>query len=320
MRKIFYSLALMLLFSHDLYINMQSYFLEPNHRATLSLHNGSFEKSENIISRDRIVDASVVSHGQRTSIKEDQWKDINKNITQLSFNSGAAGTYVVGVSTKANNIALKADEFNEYLEHDGVLDMLEQRKTEGNLDEDVVENYQKHVKAIYQVGSIKTEDWKTELGYPIEFVPLENPYNKHSGETLDLKLLVDQKPVANQIVYAYHVGEQHTHEHDNEAHSHTEGQELKTDKNGLITMNLPEDGIYYLRTIHMVKVANNANFSHESKWATLSFEVTHKHGESTHTHDHEQEHDHEDEFPIWAFLVGSALLIGVLFFYFSKRN
>ncbi|MEM6300067.1 MAG: DUF4198 domain-containing protein, partial [Bacteroidota bacterium] len=168
---------------------MDTYFLQPNQEATLSLYNGTFESSENIISRDRMLDASFVSHGQRVPIDSNQWKDQDSTITQLTFNTGKAGTYVAGVSTRARNIELSAEKFNDYLKHDGVLDMLEYRTNNDLLAQNAVESYQKHVKAIYQVGDTKTDDWKTVLGYPIEFVPKANPYEKYSGEKLEVQLL-----------------------------------------------------------------------------------------------------------------------------------
>lgn len=45
-KPFFLLLAFILLCSHDLYIKMETYFWEPNQKATLSLYNGTFEKSE----------------------------------------------------------------------------------------------------------------------------------------------------------------------------------------------------------------------------------------------------------------------------------
>ncbi len=358
--------AFIVLCSHDLYIKMETYFLQPNQQATLSLYNGTFEESENIITRDRMLDASVVAQGKRVAIQPAQWKDQDSTITALTFNTGEAGTYVAGVSTKARNIALTADKFNSYLKHDGVLDMLEQRTNDNLLNQDAVESYQKHVKAIYQVGDTKTDDWKTVLDYPIEFVPQVNPYETYSGEKLTVKLLLEGKPLPNQLVYAdyiksahthsdhthEHTGKEHSHEHQHEdgshshdhdgkehshkhthedgthhhhddkpkaeaGHTHTSGQQLRTNDQGIVTVNLPEEGIYYLRTIHMVNVTDNKELTHQSKWATLTFEVTHKHEASTHTHD---DHDHEDGMPTWIFIVGSLLVIGLLFLIFRKKS
>nr|WP_299346714.1 DUF4198 domain-containing protein [Allomuricauda sp.] len=331
-----------------MYIKMETYFLQPDQPATLSLYNGTFENSENIITRDRILDASIVAQGKRVTIAPGQWKDQDSTITQLTFNPGEAGTYVVGISTKARNLEQTADKFNEYLEHDGVLDFLKYRTDNDLLDQDAVESYEKHVKGIYQVGDVKTNDWSTVLGYPIEFVPQTNPYEKYSGDTLELELLLDGEPLANQLVYANHIKGSHAHahsdhEHDHDGtthshghehgdgehshshnsksekgHTHTDGQQLRTNDQGIVSVNLPEDGIYYIRTIHMVDVADSDELTHRSKWATLTFEVSHKHDASTHTHDHH--HDHEGHIPTWVFVLGSVLLIGVLFLVFRRKN
>ncbi len=345
------SFGLLLIFtvlsSHDLFLKMETYFLKPNQEATISLYNGTFEKSENIITRDRMLDASVMAQGERIGIKPEQWQDQDSTITQLPFNTGQAGTYVVGVSTKARNIELSAEKFNSYLEHDGILDMLEQRRNDSVLDQDALESYQKHVKAIYQVGDVKTNDWKTALGYPIEFVPLANPYEKFSGEKLEVQLLLDGKPLPKQLVYAdyiqstpshshsaqnqehEHDGQTHAHEHADgdapqhthksqggEEHSHTGGQQLRTNAQGIVTLDLPHEGIYYIRTIYMTLATDSEELTHRSKWATLTFEVSHKHDSSTHTH----EHEHEGGIPTWIFALGSLVVIGLLFLVFRKKN
>lgn len=305
-------LALMLLCSHDLYLKMETYFLQPNQESILSLYNGTFEKSENIITRDRMLDASVLALGERVAINPSQWRDKDSTVTQLNFKTGEAGTYVVGVSTKARNIELTADKFNSYLEHDGVLDVLEYRTNNNLLDQDAVESYEKHVKAIYQVGDVKSNDWNTAFGYPIEFVPQANPYEKYSGDKLEVQLLLGGKPLSNQLVYADYIKGTHTHDHGDhshdhdhgdEAHTHTSGQQLRTNDQGIVVVNLPEDGIYYLRTIHMVEVTDSDELTHKSKWATLTFEVGHKHG-----------------FPIWGILLGGLLIIGVIFLVFKRLN
>ncbi|MEL6562192.1 MAG: DUF4198 domain-containing protein, partial [Bacteroidota bacterium] len=260
--------------------------------------------------------------------------------------TGKSGTYVAGVSTKARNIKLTAEKFNDYLKHDGVLDMLEERTQNNLLDQDAVESYQKHVKAIYQVGDRKTDDWSTILGYPIEFVPQENPYEKYTGEKLTVKLLLDGKPLVNQLVYADyltdkhshssesdshdHAAGEHTHENTNDTnhahidgagssqgHSHTGKQQAKTNEAGVVTIDLPQDGIYFIRTIYMVNITDSDELTHESKWATLTFEVTHKHGAGTHTHDHQHE---EEAPPMWIFIAASIVIIGLLFVIFRKKS
>ena len=59
-RRILLLLAFVLLTSHDMFLKPDEYFLEPNAPAIIRLYNGTFERSENAISRDRMLDASLV--------------------------------------------------------------------------------------------------------------------------------------------------------------------------------------------------------------------------------------------------------------------
>ncbi len=260
---------------------------------------------------------------------------------------------------------MDAEAFNSYLKHDGVLDMLSSREENNLLESDAIEKYSKHVKAIFQVGDKKTNDWSTSLGYPIEFIPLSNPYDLSTGDTLQVKLLREGKPLANQIVYANYAPsvlghshdtdkESHTHDgdiephthgdditphthgnekaththgddkephtHNNDTneneHTHVSGQQLRTNDSGIVNVSLNEDGIWYLRTIHLV-TTEETGLTHESNWATLTFEVAH-----SHEHGKEDVHSHKDEegIPSYVFWIASILVLGGLFLWFNRKK
>lgn len=226
-------IALVLFSSHDMFLKFDSYFLQPDRSATLQLFNGTFHLSENTIDRNRMGDVSLVGNDRRIQVDSTQWRE-EQGVTILDFKTGKTGTWVAGVSTLPRNIELTASDFNEYLEHDGVLDMIKWRKENNALDQDAVEKYSKHVKAIFQVGDKKTNDWETPLGYPIEFIPLSNPYDLHAGHELQVKLLLQGKPLANQLVYigSDQTADQHTHEHEDgtaQEHSHDNDQAEESD-------------------------------------------------------------------------------------------
>jgi uncharacterized GH25 family protein len=218
--KIFLLFALLLFCSHDMYLKLDSYFLEPDAQAAIELFNGTFEKSENVIARNRMADVSLVGNGRRIAVDSTQWSE-RDSITILRFKTGQAGTWVAGVSTLPRTIEMTAADFNSYLEHDGVLDMLEWRKANNALDQNAAEEYSKHVKTIFQVGDQTSEDWKTPLGYPIEFVPMQNPYDLHPGHSLEVQLLWQGKPLANQLVYAGPPTGVHSHEPAGHTHEAT---------------------------------------------------------------------------------------------------
>ncbi|WP_434036249.1 DUF4198 domain-containing protein [Formosa sp. 4Alg 33] len=345
MKKICMYLAfIVLLCSHDMYLKFDSYFLKPNTSVSVKLFNGTFQKSENVIDRDRMTDVSLVGNGVRTHVGEAQWRE-KDSVTILDFKTGEAGTWVAGLSTAPRVIDMSAEDFNGYLEHDGVVDMLACRRENDALGLDASEQYSKYVKAIFQVGDKTSDDWQTVLGYPLEFIPLSNPYSLNTGDELQVKLLSKGKPLVNQLVYANYVaskdghshtephshdgGEIHTHQQDHDSidetghshgegaapHQHTSGDQLRTDENGIITVKLAADGIWYLRTINLVH-SEAPGLTHESNWSTLTFEVVHGHDESEHSH-----LDHEDDgIPSYVFWLGSFVVVFGLFFMFNRKK
>ena len=314
-KRILPLIAVFLFCSHDMFLKSDPYFFEPNTKVVLQLFNGTYEKSENSIDRSRMLDVSLLGNGQRIAVDSSQWRDID-NAAVLDITTGEAGTWVAGVSTASRVIELSAEDFNSYLEHDGVLDMLEWRRENGALQDDASERYSKHVKTIFQVGDVLSGDWKKPLGYPIEFIPEENPYELHPGHKLPVQLQFKGKPLANQLVLigldpanAEAGGDAHSHGPEGD-HEHTDGEDtghthegirsLRTDAEGRLEIDLTESGVWYLRTIHMV-ASEEPGRTHESNWATLTFAIgkghTHDATGESHTHDGEADHSHDGEAP-----------------------
>lgn len=260
-----------ILYAHELYIKFDSYLLEPNTSVSVPILNGTFDVSENSISRDRVTDISVVSPTGRAHIDTARWI-AEGDTTFLTFETGEEGTYVVGASTRPRDLGLAAADFNEYLDHDGIPDVLEARRRNDELDVDVQERYSKHVKAVVQVGDKVTtpkswwQFWKgdelaytTVLGYPAEIVPLVNPYAITVGNELQVRCLVDGSPVASQLVVAGQEGGRNM-------------MQTRTDEDGVATLQLDTAGNWFVRFINMVPLAGG-DADYESKWATLTFHL-----------------------------------------------
>jgi len=254
--------------AHDMFLVAPDHDFPLDSVVIISLYNGTFEKSENTIDRDRMVDVTVIDgKGGVTHPSPDQWRE-EGNVTLLSFDAGDPGTHVVGLSTKANMIELSAEDFNEYLEHDGVLDVLEARRESGSLDTAARERYSKHVKTIVQVGDQVTDTWSSRLGYPVEIVPLANPSGLCPGDTLEFEVLSDGKPAASQLFYASYEGH-HSHV---ESGGHREAIAAQTDAEGVGRIELSKPGRWYVRLIRMLE-SPDEGVEYESNWATLTFEA-----------------------------------------------
>ncbi len=249
-------------FAHDLFLKLDSYFVKVNQKVSISVMNGTYQKSEGAVTFARLTDVSVVApSGARTHPVE---ANLTKNETTafLNITPTEAGNYIAGLSTMWRESALPAAEFNKYLPAEGIPDILEARTRDGELDEDARYRYSKYVKTIFQAGKKTTDSYKTVLGYAVEMVPQQNPYKLKKGSSLDILCLKDGKPLAGQIVTTGY-----------EAAGKMLGEtSARTDKDGMLKVKLTGAGKWYAKFISMVKI-NDPKLNYESKWATLTFEI-----------------------------------------------
>ncbi len=249
--------------AHDLFLKLDTYFLEPHARVRISVLNGTFSKSENFVAADRIADISVVSPGGRTRLPAaTAWSRGPDSTSLLSVELGDAGTYVAGASTRPRELVLTAEQFNAYLEEDGIPDVLAPRRAGNEFGTGARERYSKHVKAVFQVGQSRSEGFGVVLGYAAEIVPLENPYAPGRGAPLRVRCLVDGRPVANQMVLWG--GEQ--------GGTPFAERRARTDADGVAQVTPDAPGRWYVKFVNMVR-SDQPGLDYESRWATLTFET-----------------------------------------------
>lgn len=252
--------------AHEMFLKAKEYMVAPASDQVVRLLNGTFDKSENSISRDRMADVSIAANGRVTSPPEDAWYD-DSNSSYLRYRTGESGTYAIGVSTHPSMIELSRDDFIAYLRHDGILDTLATFENDNELSE-VRERYSKHVRAIVQVGAERSADYSKPLGYPVEILLEQNPYDLGMGDELSFRVLFNGEPVANQIVRASYEG---FHGHDASDH-HANAYNLRTDEDGRARFLLNNAALWYIALIHMEKI-DDEEADYESSWATVTFEV-----------------------------------------------
>ena len=247
--------------AHDMFLRPAQHFAAPNSTVLVRLLNGTFSKSENSITRDRLADVAIVGPSGRAALDTARW-GVTGDTSTFTLATGAPGTYVLGVSTRPRILGLAAKDFNAYLADDGIPDILADRKREGRLGEPSKERYHKHVKALVQVGDTPSDAYATVLGYPAEIVPLANPYRLAVGATLEVKLLVDGKPMANQ--YVLYGGR-------TSAGGRVPQRSVRSDASGVARIPLDRRGDYFVKFIRMVRLTGDPEATYESKWATLTF-------------------------------------------------
>jgi hypothetical protein len=172
----------------------------------------------------------------------------------------AAGVALAALAIRPRTLELSAGEFNEYLEHDGLPQILEWRRSRDELGRDVRESYAKFAKAIVTVGEGGSRDLATRpAGLRIEIVPLLDPSTVGAGQRLPVQVLFEGRPLEGVSVYALAAG----------AEGYVDGH--RTDDDGRAVVPIPSGGLMSLHCIHMRPHADPDEADWESFFATTTF-------------------------------------------------
>jgi uncharacterized GH25 family protein len=126
--------------------------------------------------------------------------------------------------------------------------------------------YENYTKALIDVGETANDAYAAPVGHNIEIVPMENPYLKKVGETLDLKVLYKGRPAPFCNVSATYVGFSAKEDY---AYSN------KANSRGISTIRLLNPGQWVVRAVvrKPAKEELREKCNEEKYSATISFEV-----------------------------------------------
>ncbi len=249
--------------AHDLFFRAPRYVLAPRSSVVIAVLSGTFSRSENAITRDRLAELVLAGPGGRRLVDVEHWTEKDpKSTLRLAFEDG--GTYVLGAAIRPRLLELSGKEFAAYLVEEGLDDVVAARAAQKRQDEPSRERYSKYLKAIFQVGDA-AEAAPAALGHAAEIIPERNPYRLAPGDLLPVRCLVDGQPWARKVVFAG--GRRGTSD------QRFQPQRLVTDDEGRATVKIAGPGVWFVKLVAMREVTDpEANY--ESKWATLSFEVS----------------------------------------------
>lgn len=103
------------------------------------------------------------------------------------------GNHLIAFNNSNKHIELEPKMFNQYLKDDGLDNVADFRKKNGQLNKKGREEYQRCVKTLLQVGSLHDETYRINTGMRLEIIPEQNPYI--SNKSLTFKVLFDNKPL-----------------------------------------------------------------------------------------------------------------------------
>ncbi|MBM3792008.1 MAG: DUF4198 domain-containing protein, partial [Acidobacteria bacterium] len=250
--------------AHDFWL-IPDFAVRPGQLMRIAAHTGDrFPAGDTAVTADRIARFEV--HTARARSEATNLRVLDK-WTEADIPVPAPGTYAVAVEIKPRFIELQAKEFGEYLAHEGLTAILEQRAQAKQEDQPGRELYSKFAKTIVSVGKADDTAMKA-IGLRLEIVPLKNPAAARPGEKLPVRVLFDGKPLARAQVAA--VAEVFS---PNAAGEEDPAYRTVTGYEGVAHIPLLAPGTWLVKLVHMVPAGDGMEHDWESFFSTLTFRI-----------------------------------------------
>lgn len=178
-----------------------------------------------------------------------------------TFRAEQPGLMILGFRSNRASIELPAEQFELYLEEEGLGHIRELRRQKQQSGAPGREVYSRCAKSLIAVDGNADGDAGRTLGFTLEIIPEENPCRLRPGAKLGVRVVFNGKPLAGATIVAMCAG-------------HTgEPQRVRTGEEGRASFTLATPGLWMIHNVHMVEAPPDAGADWESFWGTLTFEL-----------------------------------------------
>jgi uncharacterized GH25 family protein len=245
--------------AHEFWIEPQKFNLKRGETLKLNLKVGENFQGDNWNGTRASVNSLRLFYNE---IEDDLSQLIPDDVAgdSLSLQFFDEGTGLISYQSTNKRIELEPDKFLEYLKEDGLTNAIEYREAHGENDSTGKEYYQRCVKTIFQVGVKHDDSYKTNCELPLEFIPLQHPYQIKKGQQLKFKLLLFKEPLKSALVKVWH-----------KAKGKVNKDEFTTDEEGNIKFTPTLSGRYMVSAVTMQRIDTSSSTNWQSYWATLTW-------------------------------------------------
>jgi hypothetical protein len=173
-----------------------------------------------------------------------------------------AGTYVLAYGSRARIVQLPAERFEAYLHDEGLERIVAIRADTGESLEPGREAFSRCAKAIVHVGAPGAPGWDRPAGLSLELMPARDPSTLAPGDVLTVRLLDEGRPLTGARVSAMPAADPNAR------------VQATTSDDGRAELRLDRAGLWLVKSVHMRRAATRDDVDWESRWASLTFEVS----------------------------------------------
>jgi uncharacterized GH25 family protein len=246
--------------AHDYWIEASNFQLEPGARVLFYLRVGeSFNGRPAAFSTDWVKRFRVDNATQHDPVK------LLRDDPAGTIRVEQQGLQVVSFEDTATYLELPAEQFNRYLQAEGLTAILAARQAAGASDQPGRESYSRCAKSLLWVGSPESAAVgappNKPVGMSLELLPEQNPYRMTAPAPMSVQLLYQGQPVGGALVMALNKS------------APNEVQRVPSGPDGRAMFNLQRHGLWLVKAVHMIPADTQVQEDWRSYWASLTFEL-----------------------------------------------
>ncbi|MEQ8364549.1 MAG: DUF4198 domain-containing protein [Cyclobacteriaceae bacterium] len=245
--------------AHEFWMLPNKFRFEVGEKMILDFRVGEgFEGDHWDLNKHKVEELSIHNRVGETNLTDKVERTKGNNL-EYAFNN--VGTHMIVLQSDAAFIEQSAEEFDAYLNEDGLDYIKEEREKLGEQNNGAKELYTRYSKLLVQVGARTDDTYKKPAGLKFEIIPLQNPYELRSGDYMDCKIVYRGNPVPHALVKVWsHVG------------NRIFLQNIYTESDGMIRFPISNIGPWMVSSVKMVR-SNSPKAEWESMWSSLVFEI-----------------------------------------------
>lgn len=242
--------------AHDLWIVPENFRPGAGASVGIELRVGEkFPKSMNAPSLEGLLRLAAVSTDGEKAIEGARKAG---KVVAASFVAPPGGTFAVVLEGKPRQIVLPGAQFRDYLLHEGLAHIHQERVRLGEDKKEGRESYSRHAKALLRSGPEEGTATRA-TGLKLELVPGADPYDLRAGQALPVTALYEGKPLGGLELRFYRAGSQ--------------VQRARTSPEGTANLTFDKPGLWCVAFIHMERCSGCPDADWRSYFGTLTFEL-----------------------------------------------
>lgn len=238
------------------WMKADKFSVQPGEKISVQVTTGrDLEGTPVDLKKDWFVKAEHHTLSTVTNIQPQLNNGVKDHLTETLTTEG---THAIILRTNPAIIEIDAERFNAYLKEYSVDEVIDLREKKDTSDKSAKVSSSWYSSLILQAGTRRDDTYKKDGSYPLEIVPLTNPYDLKKGDVLRVKILWNDKPLfgARAKVWV-------------RTSSTTIAQPIYTQQDGTIEAPVSGGGIW---TITVVKLIPSRN--PEADWQEYQTSLT----------------------------------------------